>query len=109
MHRIKLLEDVKETLLQREKEHGNPHTTFYNIAKAWNMLPHEVCMLLVDLKIERWRSNQANIDNYRDAIGYLALAYELMLEVDKFGQTLKSNGRGDCNYEWTPEEKETAN
>lgn len=109
MHRIKLLEDVKETLLQREKEHGNPHTTFYNIAKAWNMLPHEVCMLLVDLKIERWRSNQANKDNYRDAIGYLALAFELMTDVDNFGQTLKSNGRGVLNCNELLEEKETAN
>ena len=110
--RFKILDDVKKTLIKREVEHGSPKKTFYELARRWKMLPHEVCMLLVDLKKERWRSNQANIDNYRDAIGYIALAYELMMDVENFGQTLKSNGRGSlkCKQllsEW--EEKETAN
>lgn len=110
--RFKILDDVKKTLTKREIEHGNPKKTFYELARRWKMLPHEVCMLLADLKLERWRSNPANIDNYRDAIGYLALAFELMKEVDQFGQTIKNSGRGDYSYEWTPEEqvkKESAN
>ena len=64
-------------MVAREAEHGSPHATFINLGARWNMTGSQVCMLLAELKIERWRSNPANKDNYLDAIGYIALAYEL--------------------------------
>ena len=34
-------------------------------------------MMLAELKMIRARANPSNDDNYLDAIGYIALAYEL--------------------------------
>lgn len=77
MLRVDILQEAIKTLEAREAEHGSPHDTFKILGDRWNMSPTQVCMLLAELKIERWRSNPSNKDNYLDAIGYIALAYEL--------------------------------
>ena len=77
MLRQDILKEAIEILKVREAEHGSPHDTFNHLAARWNMTSSQVCMLLAELKIERWRSNTDSKDNYLDAIGYIALAYEL--------------------------------
>lgn len=77
MLRQDILHEALQILKAREAEHGSPHDTFNALAVRWNMTGSQVCMLLAELKIERWRSNPSNKDNYLDAIGYIALAYEM--------------------------------
>ena len=77
MKRNEILNEAKETLLQRQRVHGNPHETFKVLGAMWNVTPHQVAMMLAELKMIRARANPSNNDNYLDAIGYIALAYEL--------------------------------
>ena len=77
MKRNEILNQAKETLLQRQTVHGDPHKTFTILAEMWNVTPYQVAMMLAELKMIRARANPANDDNYLDAIGYIALAYEL--------------------------------
>ena len=82
---------VRTTILQeaeslvsgdREEEHGDFYSNAYLTAKlwygytGWDIQPEQVPVMLALLKIAR-SNNSNNMDNFRDAAGYLALAAEL--------------------------------
>lgn len=82
---------VRTTILQeaeslvsgdREEEHGDFYSNAYLTAKLWygytgyDIQPEQVPVMLALLKVAR-SNNSNNMDNFRDAAGYLALAAEL--------------------------------
>jgi len=82
---------VRSTILQeaealvsgdREKQHGEFYSNAYLTAKLWygytgyDIQPEQVPIMLALLKVAR-SSNSNNMDNFRDAAGYMALAAEL--------------------------------
>ena len=66
----------------REREHGDFYSNAYLTAKLWygytgyDIQPEQVPVMLALLKVAR-SNNSNNMDNFRDAAGYLALAAEL--------------------------------
>lgn len=66
----------------REVEHGDFYSNAYLTAKLWygytgyDIQPEQVPVMLALLKVAR-SNNSGNMDNFRDAAGYLALAAEL--------------------------------
>ena len=66
----------------REKEHGEFYSNAYLTAKLWygytgyDIQPEQVPVMLALLKVAR-SNNSSNMDNFRDAAGYMALAAEL--------------------------------
>ena len=72
---------VRSTILQ-EKQHGEFYSNAYLTAKLWcgytgyDIQPEQVPIMLALLKVAR-SSNSNNMDNFRDAAGYMALAAEL--------------------------------
>ena len=66
----------------REREHGDFYSNAYLTAKLWygytgyDIQPEQVPVMLALLKVAR-SSNSNNMDNFRDAAGYMALAAEL--------------------------------
>jgi len=82
---------VRTTILQeaeslvsgdREEEHGDFYSNACLTAKlwkgytGWDIQPEQVPVMLALLKVAR-SNNSKNMDNFRDAAGYLALAAEL--------------------------------
>lgn len=66
----------------REEEHGDFYSNAYLTAKLWygytgyDIQPEQVPVMLALLKVAR-SNNSNNMDNFRDAAGYIALAAEL--------------------------------
>ena len=67
----------------REAVYGAPADNFGLIAKYWatylsrDISANDVCSMMELLKIARRKSNTRYADNYIDAAGYAALAYEV--------------------------------
>jgi len=81
--RTKVLQEAEELVTgDREKEHGDFHSNACLTAKLWcgytgyDIQPEQVPVMMALLKVAR-SDNSNNIDNFRDAAGYLALAAEL--------------------------------
>lgn len=78
----------------RQDQHGNPENTFLLIAEYWStylsketatdlvIAPADVAVMMTLLKIARMQMNAHNQDNIIDGIGYLAIAGELIDEVE---------------------------
>ena len=84
--RESILKDVNRTIEQREKTHGDATQTFHNLGKTWNMEAYQAALFCVDLKRERLSQNPDNVDNWRDMIGYLAIAYQLYTIAQRHGR-----------------------
>ena len=71
---------------QRQADYGTPSENFANIAERWTqhmgnyVSSYEVCIMMADLKLGRLAKGDYHKDSIADAIGYLALAYELHKE-----------------------------
>ena len=83
------LECAKATINgEREKEHGKPDVSLQRIADFWSFYlgidinAGEAAMMMALVKVARQKHRPDNADNYIDAIGYPAVAYE-MLENDQ--------------------------
>ena len=87
-----LMTSRRETILEtahplvsedREEIYGDPADNFGMIAKYWatylsrDISANDVCSMMELLKIARRKSNTRYADNYIDAAGYAALAYEV--------------------------------
>ena len=82
--RSTILETAHDLITEdREAVYGAPADNFGMIAKYWatylsrDISANDVCSMMELLKIARRKSNTRYADNYIDAAGYAALAYEV--------------------------------
>ena len=76
----KLFEQVIDTLHSRGADYGHPITNHKRIAELWSaylgypIQPNEVAILMCLVKISRQAEDPGVVDNYTDALGYIAIA-----------------------------------
>jgi len=74
---------IQAVCKERAETYGAVEDSFTNIAGLWNayadlsLTPHQVCMMMLLLKVARSKHNQEYMDNYTDAAGYAACAAEI--------------------------------
>jgi hypothetical protein len=67
----------------RARQHGDAHSSFKAVAKLWSEIcgrevgAHEVCLMMIALKIMRAVNTPDHADHWRDIIGYAALGAEI--------------------------------
>ena len=75
-----LLDNVIQTIHARGLNYGHPITNHKRIAELWSaylgypIQPNEVAICMALVKISRQAEDAAHLDNYEDAIAYLAIA-----------------------------------
>ena len=75
-----LLDNVIKIIHARGLNYGHPITTHTRIAELWRaylgypIQPNEVAICMALVKISRQAEDAAHLDNYEDAIAYLAIA-----------------------------------
>lgn len=70
---------------QRTQQHGQPEESFTAIADLWNNYlefekvidGHDVAIAQALVKLARIKTGCDDVDSYRDAIGYIALAADM--------------------------------
>ena len=84
MTRDEILGEAARLISQdRHEQHGDAHQNFHHIAAGWSEIlgykvaAHEVGLCMAWLKITRAVSSPDNDDNYKDGVGYMALAGEI--------------------------------
>ena len=76
----KLFDNVVKTIHARGVSYGHPITQHKRIAELWSaylgypIQPNEVAICMALVKISRQAEDVAYLDNYEDAIAYLAIA-----------------------------------
>ena len=83
--RVEILKDVEEIITKSRVDiHGKPENSFPEMAKLWSIYigkeitASDVCVMMTLFKVVRLKCNPEHKDNVRDAIGYLACAYEMI-------------------------------
>ena len=67
----------------RQHQHGDPLRCHRAIARLWSayldrrVAPTDAALMLLLAKVARTQSGEFNLDDYRDAAGYAALAAEI--------------------------------
>ena len=91
MNRTEILKTANEYITKdRQATHGNAENNFAFIARLWSaytelpITPQDVAMMMVLLKVARFKGNPSHTDNAIDLCGYAALAGEM-------GNKLQSN------------------
>ena len=75
-----LFNNVIKTIHERGVNYGHPITNHKRIAELWSaylgypIQPNEVAICMALVKISRQAEDVAYLDNYEDAIAYLAIA-----------------------------------
>jgi hypothetical protein len=83
--RVEVLREAASLIsVEREQQYGPPAKNLGTIAGLWSQIlgiditPQQVALCMTQLKVARMISGDNNLrDNYTDAAGYLALAWEL--------------------------------
>ncbi len=76
----KLFDNVIKTIHARGVSYGHPISQHKRIAELWSaylgypIQPNEVAICMALVKISRQAEDAAHLDNYEDAIAYLAIA-----------------------------------
>lgn len=76
----KLFSEVVDILHSRGTQYGHPISNHKRIAELWSaylgypIQPNEVAMCMCLVKISRQAEDPRVADNYKDAIGYIAIA-----------------------------------
>ena len=79
-----VLDHVKGLVNVREENYGDFHVTSYRTAAIQGIVreevrkPEDFCLDMVAVKLARIYSNPSHLDNYYDAIAYLAEAAALL-------------------------------
>lgn len=88
MNRTEILRTANEYITKdRQSTHGEAENNFANISRLWSaylnytITPQDVAMLMVLLKVARYKGNPSHIDNAIDLCGYAALAGELGVSI----------------------------
>lgn len=85
---------------ERQDAYGAPEDSFRIIADYWNVYlqnkygdiwldPQDVARMMTLFKLARMHGQKYERDNWRDAIGYLAI------EADRFGDPHRTEDRGE--------------
>ena len=84
MNRTEILNKANEIICKdRQATHGEAENSFADIANLWSAYLHreinsrDVAMMMVMLKIVRYKKNPSHLDNAIDLCGYAAIAGEL--------------------------------
>jgi hypothetical protein len=84
MDRSKILEIANNYItIDRQATHGQAEDNFKDISRLWSgyldieIHPKDVAMMMVLLKVIRFKKNPGHIDNAIDLCGYGALAGEM--------------------------------
>ena len=84
MNRTEILNKANEIICKdRQATHGEAEDSFSDIANLWSAYlhreinPKDVAMMMVMLKIVRYKKNPTHLDNAIDLCGYAAIAGEL--------------------------------
>lgn len=78
-----LIDEAKETILDRGIDYGTPALNHLRISKLWSVYlnrgiePHEVAMCMALVKIARIMESPSHRDSYQDLICYGAIAAEI--------------------------------
>jgi hypothetical protein len=87
MGRETILNTAKEIVTNdRAKTHGSIERNFEHIAAVWSarlrmsITPHQVAIMLIDLKAARAWNNEEHADNWIDMAGYAACGGELSIK-----------------------------
>jgi hypothetical protein len=76
----KLFSEVVDILHSRGTQYGHPISNHKRIAELWSaylgypIQPNEVAMCMCLVKISRQAEDPRVADNYKDALGYIAIA-----------------------------------
>lgn len=84
MHRSDILNTANHYITKdRAATHGGAEDSFGEISKMWttylgaNVSPEDVCIMMVLLKIARFKNTPSHSDHTIDICGYAAIAGEL--------------------------------
>jgi len=84
MDKTEILRTANEFVSKdRQQTHGQAEDNFANISRLWSaylnhpITPQDVAILMVLLKVVRFKGNPSHIDNAIDMCGYSALAGEI--------------------------------
>lgn len=87
MSRELILDTAKEIVSNdRAKTHGSVERNFEHIAAVWSarlrmtITPHQVAIMLIDLKAARAWNHEEHADNWIDMAGYAACGGELSIQ-----------------------------
>ena len=83
-----MLEQAKETIMERGESYGDPNENFERIADLWIALlgddtlkrplsSQDVAAMMICLKLARLASTKGHVDSMLDICGYAALMSEL--------------------------------
>lgn len=81
--RVRVLEEAVAVDKQRGEQYGGKERNFEAIAEMWSnyldteVTPHDVCLMMALLKIQRAKTGKFHLDNYIDGANYIALAAEM--------------------------------
>ena len=79
MNRSEALDAARKIICEdRNDTYGEPQDLFDEIGQRWIRDPVFVAIDMADMKMTRIRASVDHIDSYLDAIGYLAIAVELL-------------------------------
>lgn len=79
-----LTEAMQTICVDRNDQYGEPENNFKLIAKYWNvylnseLTAEDVAIMMTLFKIARMNTGKPKLDNYIDAVGYLACGCEVM-------------------------------
>lgn len=86
MHRSEILTTAQHYITKdRAATHGGAEDSFGDISKLWSVYvgkhisPEDVCMMMVMLKIARFKNTPSHADHTIDICGYAAIAGELAM------------------------------
>jgi hypothetical protein len=84
MDKTEILRTANEFITKdRQATHGKAEDNFANIGRLWSaylnhsITPQDVAILMVLLKVVRFKGNPSHVDNAIDMCGYSALAGEI--------------------------------
>lgn len=84
MDRASCLKSAKSIVCSdRNQQYGDPENNFAQIANMWtaylnvDIMPEDVAMMMIMLKIARAKTGSYKDDNYIDIAGYAACAAEI--------------------------------
>jgi class 3 adenylate cyclase len=83
MTRSEILDEAKRIITQdRDATYGGPEKSFADIARVWSarlgieIKPHQVAIMMADLKGVRAWNNPGHLDSWIDGAGYYACGAE---------------------------------
>ena len=90
MDKTEILRTANEFITKdRQSTHGQAEDNFANISRLWSaylnhpITSQDVAILMVLLKVVRFKGNPSHIDNAIDMCGYSALAGEIGQRLNK--------------------------